>query len=121
MLGHWLYTKVGKSSSDEKKIAMVASTVSSSMLSIIAKREGFHFEDTLTGFKWIGSKAVDLNSSGYRTLFGYEEAIGFAYPDIVPDKDGIISMGILSELAYHVYWEGKTLKEQMQSLYEKYG
>lgn len=121
MLGHWLYTKIGKSSSDEKKIAMVASTVSSSMLSIIAKREGFHFEDTLTGFKWIGSKAVDLNSSGYRTLFGYEEAIGFAYPDIVPDKDGIISLGILSELAYHVYWEGKTLKEQIQSLYEKYG
>mmetsp|Transcript_6094 Transcript_6094/g.17063 ORF Transcript_6094/g.17063 Transcript_6094/m.17063 type:complete len:638 (+) Transcript_6094:162-2075(+) len=121
MLGHWLYTQVGKPSSDEKKIAMVASTVSSSMLSVIAKREGFYFEDTLTGFKWIGSKAVDLNSSGYRTLFGYEEAIGFAFPDIVPDKDGITSLGILSELAYHVYHEGKTLKEHMQGLYKKYG
>ena len=120
MIGHWLYTQIGKSSGDDK-IAMVASTVSSSMLSVIAKREGFHFEDTLTGFKWIGSKAVQLKSNGYRTIFGYEEAIGFAYPDIVPDKDGISSLGILSELAYNVYHQGKSLKDHMQSLYEKYG
>ena len=120
MIGHWLYTQIGKSSSGDK-IAMVASTVSSSMLSVIAKREGFHFEDTLTGFKWIGSKAVELNSNGYRTIFGYEEAIGFAYPDIVPDKDGISSLAILSELAYNVYHQGKSLKDHMQSLYEKYG
>ena len=120
MFGHWLYTQIGNSLGDEK-IAMVASTVSSSMLSAIARREGFHFEDTLTGFKWIGSKAVDLNVDGYRTLFGYEEAIGFAFPDIIPDKDGISSLGILSELAYNVYHEGKSLKEHMQGLYEKYG
>ena len=120
MIGHWLYTQIGKSSGDEK-IAMVASTVSSSMLSIIAKREGFHFEDTLTGFKWIGSKAVELNTNGYRTIFGYEEAIGFAYPDIVPDKDGISSLGIISELAYNVYHQGRSLKDHMQGLYEKYG
>lgn len=100
---------------------MVASTVSSSMLSTIAKREGFHFEDTLTGFKWIGSRAVALSSEGYRSLFGYEEAIGFSYPDIVPDKDGISSLSIMTELAYVAYHDGKSLKQHMQGLYEKYG
>jgi len=100
---------------------MVASTVSSAMLSTIGKREGFHFEDTLTGFKWIGSSAVTLNSHGYRTLFGYEEAIGFSYPDIIPDKDGISSLSIMAELAYAVYHDGKNLKAHMQELYTKYG
>lgn len=100
---------------------MVASTVSSSMLSTIGKREGFHFEDTLTGFKWIGSSAVALNVKGYRTLFAYEEAIGFSFPDIVPDKDGISCLSIMAELAYALYHEGKNLKEHMQDLYKKYG
>ena len=91
------------------------------MLSTIGRREGFYFQDTLTGFKWIGSSAVELNSKGYRTLFGYEEAIGFSYPDIIPDKDGISSLSIMAELAYAVYHEGKNLRERMQELYRKYG
>ena len=91
------------------------------MLSTIAKKEGFHFEDTLTGFKWIGTRAVSLQEQGYRALFGYEEAIGFSCPDIIPDKDGISSLGIMGELAYFVYHSGRSLKQHMQGLYEKYG
>ena len=33
------------------KLAMLASTVSSKMLAIVAKKEGFQFRETLTGFK----------------------------------------------------------------------
>lgn len=36
------------------KLAMLASTVSSKMLAIVAKKEGFQFRETLTGFKWAG-------------------------------------------------------------------
>lgn len=68
---------------------MCASTVSSKMLAEIAKVEGFHFEDTLTGFKWIGSRAQELSEEGFLALFGYEEAIGFCCGDVVFDKDGI--------------------------------
>ena len=67
---------------------MCASTVSSKMLAEIARVEGFHFEDTLTGFKWIGSRAESLSHEGYRSLFCYEEAIGFCCGDVVYDKDG---------------------------------
>jgi len=34
-----------------EKLAMLASTVSSKMLETVAKKEGFRFEETLTGFK----------------------------------------------------------------------
>jgi hypothetical protein len=49
------------------------------MLAEIGRREGFHVEETLTGFKWIGSRSAELQAEGKRNLFGYEEAIGFAW------------------------------------------
>jgi phosphomannomutase len=61
------------------------------MLAEIARVEGFHFEETLTGFKWIGSRAETLSrQEGYLSLFCYEEAIGFCCGDVVYDKDGTL-------------------------------
>jgi phosphomannomutase len=39
---------------------MLASAVSSKMLKAVAEKEGFLFEETLTGFKWIGSRNLEL-------------------------------------------------------------
>lgn len=119
MLGAWLWQTMGKSS--EKPVSMCASTVSSKMLAEIARVEGFHFEDTLTGFKWIGSRSAELSRSGYHHVFGYEEAIGFACGDVIFDKDGVSAMAVFAEMALSVYHEGKSLKKHMQSLYDKYG
>lgn len=99
---------------------MCASTVSSRLLAEMARVEGFHFEDTLTGFKWIGSRCAEL-SSNYRSIFGYEEAIGFCCGDVVFDKDGVSAMGVFGELAYHTYNQGLTLSDRLQQLYDKYG
>jgi len=92
------------------------------MLAEIARVEGFHFEDTLTGFKWIGSRSSELSKEhGYRHLFAYEEAIGFACGDVIFDKDGISAMAVFSEMAMAMYRDGKTLTQHMQSLYDTYG
>lgn len=104
-----------------KPVSMCASTVSSNMLAEVARVEGFYFEDTLTGFKWIGSRAEELNREGYFALFGYEEAIGFCCGNVVFDKDGISALGVFTELAYHVYHKGNTLAQHMQELNNKYG
>ncbi len=100
---------------------MCASTVSSKMLAEIAKVEGFLFVDTLTGFKNIGSKAVQLSKEGYRPVFLYEEAIGFCCGDIIFDKDGLNAAGVMTELALYCYRSGSNLATRMQSLYDKYG
>jgi phosphomannomutase len=65
------------------QVYMVASTVSFKMIAAMARKEGFHFVETLTGFKWIGNKAADLRKEGNTVLFSYEEAIGFCVGDIV--------------------------------------
>mmetsp|Transcript_29780 Transcript_29780/g.54533 ORF Transcript_29780/g.54533 Transcript_29780/m.54533 type:complete len:635 (-) Transcript_29780:278-2182(-) len=119
MLGHFLWTTIGQTST--KPVAMCASTVSSTMLSTIAKEEGFHFEDTLTGFKWIGFRAKELSDEGYKSLFCYEEAIGFCCGDVVHDKDGISAIGVMTELAYNAYHTHSNLSGYLQNLHDTYG
>mmetsp|Transcript_63040 Transcript_63040/g.153594 ORF Transcript_63040/g.153594 Transcript_63040/m.153594 type:complete len:645 (+) Transcript_63040:195-2129(+) len=120
MLGHWIWQTIGKSS--DKPVSMCVSTVSSKMLAEIGRVEGFRVEETLTGFKWIGSRSDQLTTEGYRNLFGYEEAIGFACGDVIFDKDGVSAMAVLSELALFVYREkGMSLKDHLQGMYDKYG
>jgi len=117
MLGLWIWETI----KSDKPVAMCASTVSSKLLETIAKKEGFHFEDTLTGFKWIGSRANELRQVGYRTLFAYEEAIGFCCGEVVSDKDGLTAMGSMAKLANDVYSRGSSLAEHLQGIYDKYG
>jgi phosphomannomutase len=124
MLGHWLWTQLGASKQDDvSPVSMCMSTVSSKMLAEIGRREGFHVEETLTGFKWIGSRAAVLQEyEGYRNIFCYEEAIGFCCGNVIFDKDGITACAVLAELAFHVYCEkGQMLADHMQSLYDTYG
>jgi phosphomannomutase len=125
MLGHWLWTQVGvELKAKGKTVAMCASTVSSKMLGAIAVKEGFIFEETLTGFKYIGSHSQQLrDEKGYHVLLGYEEAIGYCCGDgFVKDKDGVTAAAVFAELTYDTYLEQQTtLKAHMQTLYDKYG
>jgi phosphoglucomutase / phosphopentomutase len=67
LLAHWLWTKYQEQSSASAPasaaaappVRMIASTVSSKMLASMASAEGFVFQETLTGFKWMGN-AVSL-------------------------------------------------------------
>lgn len=36
----------------------------------------FALQETLTGFKWLANKAIDLMNEGKTVLFAFEEAIG---------------------------------------------
>jgi len=119
LLGHWLWETIGKDS--EQPVVMCASTVSSKILSAMGQTEGFLFEETLTGFKWIGSRALSLQSEGYRILLGYEEAIGFSCGGIIPDKDGISALGVIATMAHAFYAQGKTLALHLQEIYNRYG
>lgn len=96
---------------------LVNSTVLSQILKLMAKIDGFHYVDTLTGFKWIGNKAIDLEAEGYRVPFAYEEAIGFMFPT-AHDKDGVAAATVFLQL--YNYYKGDVLG-QLERGYEKYG
>ncbi|CAH6720918.1 phosphoribomutase [[Candida] jaroonii] len=99
---------------------LLNSTVSSQILSSMAQKEGFHFQDTLTGFKWIGNKGNDLKNQGFNVPFGYEEAIGFMF-DLVNDKDGITAAITWLQLYQKWFTGGENALDKLKSGYEKYG
>ncbi|CDS12562.1 hypothetical protein LRAMOSA04756 [Lichtheimia ramosa] len=121
ILGAANYEKARAAGIPADKIAMVASTVSSKFLARMAEVEGFRFEEALTGFKWIGNKAMELEREGYTVVFAFEEAIGFTVGDIVKDKDGVSALGVFSEWAVQLKKRGMTPYQYLESLYAKYG
>uniref|UniRef100_A0AAZ3NQP6 Phosphoglucomutase 2 n=1 Tax=Oncorhynchus tshawytscha TaxID=74940 RepID=A0AAZ3NQP6_ONCTS len=92
LLGWWVYQCWKQTNPDQstvKSVYMLASTVSSKILRAIALKEGFHFEETLTGFKWMGNRARELLDQNKIVLFAFEEAIGYMCGSAVLDKDGV--------------------------------
>ncbi|KAK5168745.1 uncharacterized protein LTR77_006054 [Saxophila tyrrhenica] len=103
------------------KLAMLTTTVSSRMLAAMAKKEGFHFQETLTGFKWLGNIAQDLNRAGYQPIYAFEEAIGYMFPIVCWDKDGVAAAAVFLKACGHWKKQGLTPYTKLQALYQKYG
>lgn len=99
---------------------LVNSTVSSQMIKQMAKVRGFHFEETLTGFKWIGNKAIELEGKGLHVPFAYEEALGYMFP-VVHDKDGVAALVVFLQLYADLRSKGLTLLEKLHECFTKYG
>ena len=119
LLGHYLLTEQ-KAPAKENRVVL-ASIVSSPMLGVIARALGVHYEETLTGFKWIANRAMDLEREGKRFVFGYEEALGYTIGDVVRDKDGISTGVIVAELAAWVAAKEHSLLDELETIYRKYG
>ncbi|OVF08334.1 putative phosphoribomutase [Clavispora lusitaniae] len=103
------------------KTVLLNSTVSSQLLRSLAEKAGCLFQDTLTGFKWIGNKALDLKAQGYFVPFGYEEAIGYMFP-LVNDKDGISAAAMWLQLYEKWFSSGKTdAIDKLEQIYARYG
>eukprot|EP01043_Picozoa_sp_COSAG02_P036699 COSAG02_NODE_2706_length_8192_cov_25.671197_4_plen_149_part_00 len=91
LLAHWQWrqhceaTAYKAADKADAGVTMLASTVSSSMLGAIAKTEGFCFEETLTGFKWMGRRSAEIRSAARPRVvpFAYEEAIGYCVGTIL--------------------------------------
>lgn len=74
----------------------------------------------MTGFKWMGNRAIELIKEKKDVLFAYEEAIGFMCGSKVLDKDGI-SAGIrVAELAAYLETIGLTLSDKLEEIYQEY-
>lgn len=91
-----------------------ASIVSSDMLGRLAAAHGQAWQQTLTGFKWIG-KIPDL-------AYGYEEALGYCVtPDLTRDKDGVTAILEVLEMAAALKADGKSLLDRLDELYREHG
>jgi len=101
---------------------MVYNTVvTSDFGAAIARSYGMKVESTLTGFKFIGEKAKEIEDTDYEFVFGYEESYGYVVKDFVRDKDSIQALLLASEVANVGKQSGKTLVDYLNVLYSEHG
>jgi phosphomannomutase len=101
--------------------AVLASIVSSPLLGRIAASLGVRYEETLTGFKWIANRAIELEAQGYAFVFGFEEALGYTVGDVVRDKDGISAALLVAEMAAVARERKRTLADELDAIARRWG
>ncbi len=118
LLGHHLLVRGPKKANP----IVIASIVSSPELGGIARSLGARYEETLTGFKWIANRAMDVEKTGGATfVFGYEEALGYTVGDVVRDKDGVSAAMMIAELVAFLASEGRTVHDELEAIARKFG
>jgi len=127
------------------RAVLIKTYVTTGLQEAIARRFGIGVVNTLTGFKYIGSKlrkyeeAIPPDKRGdYRRrseeetralrleysrffVFGGEESYGYLAGDFVRDKDGNASAVMFAELAAHAMSEGKSIPDLLDDLFREYG
>ncbi len=101
---------------------VVSTLVSTPLIEEVARFHGARWECTLTGFKWICNRALELErETGARFVFGFEEALGYAAGTLVRDKDGIGSAVLAADLAAWCKQRGVTLHQELERAARLYG
>ena len=105
-----------------KNGALIKTIVSSDMADAITEEYGIKLIEVLTGFKYIGEQIkIFEETKEYEYLFGYEESYGCLVGTHARDKDAIVAVMALCEVAAYYKDKNLTLWDQMINIYEKYG
>ena len=103
--------------------AFVTTIVTTNMAKPVATKYGCHYIEVLTGFKYIGEqiKLFEENGQSHNYVFGLEESYGCLAGTHARDKDAVVAVMCLCELAAFYKKQGKSVWDAMIDLYEEYG
>jgi phosphomannomutase len=100
---------------------IVTTIVTSPLAERIARAHGARVEITLTGFKWIVRRALELSAQGWQFVLGFEEALGYCVGDLVRDKDGIGAAAHVAQMARWHASHGRSVWQALEALYVRHG
>ena len=99
---------------ESSRRTLAQSLVSGGMLKAIADSSTLDYQQTLTGFKWIGRIPT--------LRFGYEEALGYCVdPESVRDKDGITAALAVVDLIAELKAESRSILDLLDDLAREHG
>ncbi len=122
LIAEYILSERTKKGTMPKDPALVSTIVTTNMARAISDDYGLKFIEVLTGFKYIGEqiKLFEQNNT-YNYVFGLEESYGCLAGTHARDKDAIVAVMCLCEVAAFCKVNGETLYDRMLKLYEKYG
>lgn len=102
--------------------ALVTTIVTTNMAEAITSAYGVKMIEVLTGFKFIGEQIKNFEQTGSNNyVFGLEESYGCLAGTHARDKDAIVAVMCLCEVAAYCKKNNMTLWDMMVEMYEKYG
>ena len=102
--------------------AVVKTIVTTRLADKIAKSYGVSVYDVLTGFKFIGEKIKEWDSSKEHTfMFGYEESYGYLSGTHARDKDAVVASMLFAEMACYYAYKNISLYAKLNELFDKFG
>ena len=102
--------------------ALVKTIVTTNMADPIAEAYNVKLIEVLTGFKYIGEQIKFFEQSHSNNyVFGLEESYGCLAGTHARDKDAVVAVMCLCEVAAWCKKNGITLWDQMMNIYNQYG
>lgn len=102
--------------------ALIKTIVSSNMTDRICEYYGVELFLALTGFKNIAARIRQFEKTNSNNcIMGFEESYGCLIGTHARDKDGIIAVMMLCEIAAYYKLQGLTLWDAIEQMYERYG
>ena len=102
--------------------ALVTTIVTTNMTQPVTKDYNVRLIEVLTGFKFIGEQIKLFEQTGCNNyVFGLEESYGCLAGTHARDKDAVVAVMMLCEVASWCKKNNMTLWDQMIHVYEKYG
>lgn len=102
--------------------ALVKTIVTTNLADPIAEEYNVKLIEVLTGFKFIGEQIKwFIENNTYNYVFGLEESYGCLAGTHARDKDAVVAVMCLCEVAAFCKKQGITVWDQMINIYEKYG
>ncbi|RKM57815.1 phospho-sugar mutase [Butyrivibrio sp. CB08] len=123
LIGEYILSERKATGTMPERPAFVTTIVTTNMAKAIADAYGLHYIEVLTGFKYIGEqiKIFEENGQSYNYVFGLEESYGCLAGTHARDKDAVVAVMMLCELAAFYKKQGKSVWDAMIDIYEKYG
>ena len=102
--------------------ALVKTIVTTNMADRIVEKYNVKLIDVPTGFKFIGEQIKLFEQTGSNNyVFGLEESYGCLAGTHARDKDAVVAVMCLCEVAAWCKANGKTVWDRMLEMYEEYG
>ncbi len=123
MFTEYLLASLKEQNKLPKNPIVVKTIVTTPLVETIASAYGAETADLLTGFKYIGELITNLEKTNEEDRFvvGMEESYGYLRGTHARDKDAVVASLLICEMASYYKLKGISLKEFMDSIYEKYG
>ncbi len=123
MLCEYLLSTLKEQGKLPENPVVVKSIVTTPLIETICNEYGATVADLLTGFKYIGELITNLEKEGKEDNFiiGMEESYGYLRGVHARDKDAVVASLMIAEMAAVYKLKGISLKQFMDSIYEKYG